>query len=82
MGDRQGRRFIRHLDVPVTGGIPTVDVIDRESGRLVYRVQVVDEVGRNLDTHVTKMIDKAFKEIPGQAAQVIRRSPPSLGSQF
>jgi hypothetical protein len=45
-------------------GSLTVDVIDRESGRLVYRAQVVDEVGRNLDKHVTRMIDRAFKEFP------------------
>jgi hypothetical protein len=45
-------------------GSLTVDVIDRESGRLVYRAQVVEEVGKNLDKHVTKVIDKAFKEFP------------------
>ena len=45
-------------------GSLTVDVIDRASGRLVYRAQVVGEVGKNLDKHVAKMIDKAFKEFP------------------
>jgi hypothetical protein len=45
-------------------GSLTVDVIDRDAGRVVYRAQVVDEVGKNLDKHITKMIDKAFKKFP------------------
>ncbi len=42
----------------------TVDVIERESGRLVYRAQVTDEVGNDLDKHAIKAIEKAFKKYP------------------
>jgi hypothetical protein len=42
----------------------TVDVIERDSGSLVYRAQVSGEVGNDLDKHVTKAIDRAFKKFP------------------
>jgi hypothetical protein len=42
----------------------TVDVVERDSGALVYRAQVTREVGNNLDKHVAKAIDRAFKKFP------------------
>jgi Domain of unknown function (DUF4136) len=42
----------------------TVDAIERDSGRLVYRAQVSDEVGRDLEKHVRRAIDHAFKKFP------------------
>lgn len=55
-GDVWSRRYLE--------GSLTVDVIERESGALVYRAQVTDEVGNDLDKQVTKAIDKAFKKFP------------------
>jgi len=45
-------------------GSVTIDVIDGETGELVYRARVTDEIGNDLDTQVIKMIDKAFKKFP------------------
>jgi Domain of unknown function (DUF4136) len=45
-------------------GALTVDVIDRQTGALVYRALVTDEVGKDLDKQVAKSIDKAFKKFP------------------
>jgi hypothetical protein len=45
-------------------GALTIDVVDRETGRLVYRAQVSDEIGGDLDKHVAKSVDKAFKKFP------------------
>ena len=45
-------------------GSMTVDVIERETGRLVYRAQVTDEVGNDLDKHAIKAMEKAFKKYP------------------
>jgi hypothetical protein len=45
-------------------GSYTVDAIDRETGDLVYRAQVSDEVGKDLDKSVTKAMDQAFKKFP------------------
>jgi len=50
------RRFVE--------GALTVDVVERDSGRLVYRAQVNEEVGNNLEKYVTKSVDKAFKKFP------------------
>lgn len=45
-------------------GALTIDVVDRDSGRLVYRAQVNDEIGNNLDKYISKSVDKAFKKFP------------------
>ena len=45
-------------------GSLTVDVIERASGALVYRAQVTEELGNNLDKDATKAIDRAFKKFP------------------
>src|SRR6267143_2843847 len=45
-------------------GSVTIDVIDGETGELVYRARVTDEISNDLDTQVIKMIDKAFKKFP------------------
>jgi hypothetical protein len=55
-GDVLTRRYIE--------GSLTVDVVDRDTGALVYRAQVTDEVGKDLDEQVAKSIDKAFKKFP------------------
>jgi hypothetical protein len=41
-----------------------VDAVDRDTDKLVYRAQVSEEVGKDLDKHVTKAIDQAFKKFP------------------
>jgi hypothetical protein len=45
-------------------GALTIDVVDRESGRLVYRAQVNEQIGNNLDKYIAKSVDKAFKKFP------------------
>jgi hypothetical protein len=45
-------------------GALTMDVIERDAGRLVYRAQVNDEIGGNPDKYVTKSVDRAFKKFP------------------
>lgn len=55
-GDVWTRRYLE--------GALTVDVIDHRTGDLVYRAQVTDEVGKDLDKQVAKSIDKAFKKFP------------------
>jgi Domain of unknown function (DUF4136) len=45
-------------------GSLTVDIIERGTGSLVYRAQVSDEIGKDFDKHVTKMVDRAFKKFP------------------
>jgi hypothetical protein len=45
-------------------GALTVDVVERDTGALVYRAIVTDELGKDLDKQVTKSIDKAFKKFP------------------
>lgn len=47
-----------------TEGALTVDVIERHTGALIYRAQVTDELGKDLDKQVAKSIDKAFKKYP------------------
>jgi hypothetical protein len=41
-----------------------MDVIARDTGRLVYRAQVNDEIGSSLEKYVTKSVDRAFKKFP------------------
>jgi hypothetical protein len=41
-----------------------VDVIERETGALVYRAQVTEEVGKDREKHITKAVDKAFRKFP------------------
>jgi hypothetical protein len=45
-------------------GALTMDVIARDTGRLVYRAQVNDEIGSSLEKYVTKSVDRAFKKFP------------------
>ncbi|HEX7779045.1 MAG TPA: DUF4136 domain-containing protein [Vicinamibacterales bacterium] len=45
-------------------GALTVDVVERETGRLVFRAQVNREVGSDLEKYVAKSVDRAFKEFP------------------
>jgi hypothetical protein len=45
-------------------GSLTIDVIERDTGRLVYRAQVSDEIGSDLDKHIAKSVDRAFKKFP------------------
>ena len=42
----------------------TVDVTERDTGALVYRARVTDELGKNLDKEIAKAVDKAFKKFP------------------
>jgi hypothetical protein len=45
-------------------GTLTVDVVDRETGRLLYRAEVNNEIGDNLEKYVSKSVDRAFKKFP------------------
>jgi hypothetical protein len=45
-------------------GALTVDIIERQTGELVYRAETTNEVGKDLDKHVAKSIDKAFRKFP------------------
>ena len=45
-------------------GALTVDVVERETGRLVFRAQVNRDVGSDLGKYVAKSVDRAFKEFP------------------
>ena len=45
-------------------GALTVDVVERETGRLVFRAQVNREVGSDLEKYVAKSVDRAFKQFP------------------
>jgi hypothetical protein len=65
-GDVWTRRYIE--------GSVLIDVIDGDTGQLVYRAEVADEVGSNLDKYVTKTVDKAFKKFP------VKESPTSPGA--
>ena len=55
-GDVWTRRFIE--------GALTVDVVERQTGALVYRAVVTDELGKDLDKQVAKSVEKAFKKFP------------------
>ena len=55
-GDVWTRRYLE--------GSVTIDVIEGETGELVYRAQVTDEIGKDLDKQVIKTVDKAFKKFP------------------
>jgi hypothetical protein len=59
-GDVWTRRYIE--------GSVLIDVIERDTGQLVYRAQRADEIGGNLDKYVTKTVDKAFKQFPVKEA--------------
>ena len=45
-------------------GSVTIDVIERDTRSLVYRAQVTDTVGSDLDKQAIKAADKAFKKFP------------------
>ena len=45
-------------------GALTIDVVERDTGRLVYRAKVNEEIGNNLDKYIAKSVDKAFKKFP------------------
>jgi hypothetical protein len=45
-------------------GALTVDVVERDTGRLVFRAEVNDEIGGNPEKYVTKAVDRAFKKFP------------------
>ena len=45
-------------------GSVTIDVIDVVTGELVYRAQVIDEIGSDRDKQAIKTVDKAFKKFP------------------
>jgi hypothetical protein len=45
-------------------GAVTVDVVERDTGRLVFRAEVNREIGNNLDKYVAKSVDRAFKDFP------------------
>jgi hypothetical protein len=45
-------------------GSTTLDVIDRITGALIYRAEVTDEIGKNLDKNVAKVVDKALDKFP------------------
>jgi Domain of unknown function (DUF4136) len=55
-GDVWTRRYVE--------GALTVDVIERNTGALVYRARVTDEVGKDLDKQVMKVMDRAFNKFP------------------
>ena len=41
-----------------------MDVIERNTGALVYRARVTDEVDKNLEKQVARAMDRAFKKFP------------------
>jgi Domain of unknown function (DUF4136) len=55
-GDVWTRRYIE--------GAMTVDVVERQTGALLYRAHVTNEIGKDLDKQVVKSIDQAFKKFP------------------
>jgi Domain of unknown function (DUF4136) len=55
-GDVWSRRYLE--------GSLLIDVIERETGALVYRAQVTQEVGKDRDKQIAKAVDKAFKKFP------------------
>ena len=55
-GDVWTRRYLE--------GSMTIDIIEGDTGALVYRAQVTDEIGNDLDKHVIKTVHKAFKKYP------------------
>lgn len=56
-----------------TEGALTVDVIEQQTGALVYRARVTDEVGKDLDKQTTRSIDKAFKKFPVKETSDLER---------
>jgi hypothetical protein len=49
-------------------GSLTVDVIERGTGSLVYRAQVIDEVAKDREKQMSKAMEKAFKKFPVRVA--------------
>ncbi len=45
-------------------GTLTVDVVARDTGRLLYRAEVNNEIGGNLEKYVAKSVERAFKKFP------------------
>jgi hypothetical protein len=45
-------------------GTLSVGVIERDTDRLLYRAEVNNEVGDNLEKSVAKSVDRAFKKFP------------------
>jgi hypothetical protein len=45
-------------------GSLTMDVVERDTGRLLYRARVNDEIGDNLEKYVAKSVDRGFKKFP------------------
>jgi hypothetical protein len=41
-----------------------VDIVERNTGALIYRAQVTDRVGKDVDKYLVKGIDRAFKKYP------------------
>lgn len=54
--DVRTRRFVE--------GKLTVEVVERDTGRLLYRAEVNDEIGKNAEKFVAKSIDRAFRKFP------------------
>jgi Domain of unknown function (DUF4136) len=54
--DVRTRRFIE--------GNLTVDVVERDTGRLVYRAEVKNELGDNFEKDAQKSVERAFKKFP------------------
>lgn len=52
-------RTTRYLEASLT-----IDVVEAETGELVYRARVTREIGDDLDKGVIKAVDKAFKKFP------------------
>jgi len=42
----------------------TIDAIDGDTGDLVYRAEVVSEIGNDRDKQARKAVDRAFKKFP------------------
>jgi len=42
----------------------TVEIVERHTGRLVYRVEANSPIGSNLAKYVTKAVDRAFTKFP------------------
>jgi hypothetical protein len=45
-------------------GSVRIDMIERDTRQLVYRAEVANEIGSDLNKHVIKTVDKAFKKFP------------------
>jgi hypothetical protein len=45
-------------------GALTMDIVERDTGRLVFRARVTEEIGSNPEKYVAKAVDRAFKKFP------------------